>query len=151
MENASKALLMAAGILVGILILSLFVYELTYMSNNAKEFYDQEYVDQIAEFNAKFQKYANRKDINAQEVVTIYGYVKDWNENNLSEQITLTASPGSNNVKSLISSGDIEKFMNGSLIIKDGNKIEEKRYKCTLGYKEDGTLARVSEVVIKEI
>ena len=54
MENASKALLMAAGVLIGILILSLGVYLFVSFSQHASQTYDQIKEDQINQFNSEF-------------------------------------------------------------------------------------------------
>jgi len=81
MENASKALIIAGGILIGIIILSIFVYEMNYMGENARVYENEAYVRKIEEFNARFEKYTNR-EITAQDVVTLYNYIKEWNKDN---------------------------------------------------------------------
>lgn len=152
MENASKALLMAAGVLVGIIILSMFAYEMIYMSNNAQEFQEQAYVTQITEFNAKFEKYVgNEKILTAHDVVTLFGYVNEWNENNLSEPMIFEASSGSISVRNLISTKDIGKFMDSCYIGQSDGTVKEIHFKCTLGYNENNTAARVNKVTITQI
>lgn len=61
MENASKALIMAAEVLIGILILTLAVYLINVFGNSAQEQEDAIYRKNLTEFNAKFTKYETSK------------------------------------------------------------------------------------------
>ena len=54
MENASKALLMAAGVLIGILILSLAVFLFANFGSASAEINRQNEIKRINEFNAQF-------------------------------------------------------------------------------------------------
>lgn len=71
MENASQALIIAAGILIGILILTLgsYLYIIfgDYVSNSQAEIAK----NSLAQFNDQFLKYNNRTDLTIQEVVTV--------------------------------------------------------------------------------
>lgn len=81
MENASKALIMAAGILIGILIASLFAYEMiemTRVGNAYKHEIDQKSID---EFNARFAKYLG-VTLKVQDVVTLVGFADEYNSLN---------------------------------------------------------------------
>ena len=60
MENASKALLMAGGILIAILVIGLVVYMFNTSSNLKKTSEDTELVEQIAAFNKEYEAY-NKK------------------------------------------------------------------------------------------
>lgn len=57
MENASKALLMAAGVLIGVMILSIAVYLFYTFGNYSSEAYEQMEQAQIDQFNSQFLKY----------------------------------------------------------------------------------------------
>ena len=57
MENASKALLMAASVLVGVMILSLGVYLFSTYAEYSSEAYKKMEDTQIDKFNAQFLKY----------------------------------------------------------------------------------------------
>ena len=57
MENASKALIMAASVLLGVMILSIGVYLFYVYGNYSAEAYQRMEDNQIAEFNAQFLKY----------------------------------------------------------------------------------------------
>jgi len=75
MENASRALLMAGGILLGILILSLMV-TLFASSNSLSKRYDQsKQSEAIQRFNTNFTQYVGR-DLTIHQVLTIYNFAK---------------------------------------------------------------------------
>ena len=57
MENASKALMMAAGVLIGLLILSLAVFLFTNFGAASAEAHRQNEENQINQFNAQFTVY----------------------------------------------------------------------------------------------
>lgn len=85
MENASKALLMAAGILIGIMILSLAVYLIFSFGGTSAEIGKQKQLDQINQFNAPFLVYDQRKDLTIYDVVTLANLAT---ENNQKKQLT---------------------------------------------------------------
>lgn len=60
MENASKALLIAAAVLIAILIASLAVYLFTSMSESTANMYKRLEASEIAEFNQQFLNYNDR-------------------------------------------------------------------------------------------
>ena len=64
MENASRALIMAAGVLVGVLLLSLAVYLFTIFGNFGSEMTTQMNEKNLSEFNAQFTKYESYQDEN---------------------------------------------------------------------------------------
>lgn len=57
MENASKALIMAASILLSVMILSIGVYLFSTLGQYGAEIYEQIENDQINQFNTQFLKY----------------------------------------------------------------------------------------------
>lgn len=71
MENASKALLMAAGVLMGILILSLGVYLYTNFSSSTTAMERQMELDEINNFNNKFLAYDGKTDLTIYDVYTV--------------------------------------------------------------------------------
>lgn len=80
MENASKALLMAAGVLIGLLLLTLAVYLFTTFGANAREIRNEINSAQLTEFNAKFNVYADRKDITIYNIISLANLAKENNE-----------------------------------------------------------------------
>lgn len=78
MENASKALLMAAGVLIGILILSLGVYLFVSFSQHASQTYDQIKEDQINQFNSEFVALQG-KNITIYDVISTVKRAEEFN------------------------------------------------------------------------
>lgn len=88
MENASKALLMAATVLVGVLLLSLGVYLFTIFGDFSSDMSKKLNQKNIDEFNAQFLKYESYYDndskewkniCRAQDIVSIANIAKENN------------------------------------------------------------------------
>ena len=87
MENASKALLIAGGVLIVMLLLSLFSYLMTNVGGYAKNTYARLSETSISEFNQQFLNYAgrgynDRPSLTIQDVISIVNLAKDYNEKN---------------------------------------------------------------------
>ena len=80
MENASKALLISAGVLLAILLLSLFAYLMRQMGASTSGIYSTLSQHEISEFNQKFLNYEGRKKLSIKDVITIVNLAKDNNE-----------------------------------------------------------------------
>jgi len=161
-ENASKALIMAAEILIGVMIIAAGVYLFNMLADYSSDKYEKIESAQIAEFNAQFLKYYG-EDQNGNPVeCTIHDIVSLANlaqKNNLQYELIeeLTGSGGSirfskrpnvtlNN--SLYVQIDLDSIRNLELksnsqmieLIKQndltfsttGEKTEQKRYRCTI-------------------
>ena len=149
MENASKALIIVAGMLIGLIIASMFTYELVHLSANAKVYYDQAEITKNGEFNAQFQKFENRK-LNAQDVVTIVGLVNEYNKDGF-ELIKLDVNASS--------SSHVNKYIKkiGIYALDDVNerdalflsKSTSDKFTCILQYKDEYG-GRVNKVTIKK-
>lgn len=70
---------MAAGILLGIMILSLMVYIFSIFGNYAKQQDESLGKKNLEEFNSQFTKYEASKEITAHDIVTIANLAKDIN------------------------------------------------------------------------
>ena len=81
MENASKALLMAAAILISVIILTLGVYLFMYFADYASGVEDDVRANQIAQFNSQFLSYQG-KDLTVYDVITLANMAKDYNQEN---------------------------------------------------------------------
>lgn len=81
MENASKALLMAASVLVGVLIISLGVYLFSIFGNFGAQTTAQLEQKQIDEFNVQFYKYEGQENCRIHDVITIANLAKQNNQN----------------------------------------------------------------------
>ena len=67
MENASKALIIAAEVLIGMIVISIGVYLFKYFSNYSEENYKIIETTQITEFNNKFLKFYGETTVNGVE------------------------------------------------------------------------------------
>ena len=76
MENASKALLMAGGVLIAILVLTVFVALKASFDNTAQSYVDRLDLQELQKYNSNFETYEDRQDITAQEIVTLINFAK---------------------------------------------------------------------------
>lgn len=79
MENASKALLMAASILVGLIILSLGIYLVNTFKSFSRNYNDSLELQKIEQFDAEFTSLAIRKNVSIHEIMTLTNYAKEFN------------------------------------------------------------------------
>ena len=82
MENASKALMMAAGILIGVAILSLAVYLFVSFGSASAEIHEQNDANRINEFNTQFTSYVGKEDITIYDVITVANLATEWKKSN---------------------------------------------------------------------
>lgn len=118
MENASKALLMAAGILIGILIISLMVVLFISSTSVNKEYEQTKQSEVVQQFNVNFTKFVG-KNLTIHDVVTICNFAK------------------SNNVEIINgkTSEDIEK---------EKKENFKRAYKISLEYDNEGYVTRIN-------
>ena len=81
MENASKALLIAAGSLIAILLLTLFAYGYAKINGSASNLYSMMEEAKISEFNQKFLNYSGLSDIKIQDIVSVINLAEDAKKN----------------------------------------------------------------------
>ncbi len=81
MENASKALIMAAGVLIGVLVLSLAAFLFMDFGARSKDVYAQVEHNQLTEYNAQYTIYADRNDLTIYDVVNLLNLAKQNNDN----------------------------------------------------------------------
>lgn len=87
MENASKALIMAASVLLGVMLLSLGAYLITTFSSFAEEVAQENASKQLTKFNAQFLTYQDEnKEITIYDIITVANYAKEYNLNNNNAQ-----------------------------------------------------------------
>ncbi|MBO5478576.1 MAG: hypothetical protein J6A04_02520 [Clostridia bacterium] len=79
MENASKALLMAGGVLIALLIIGLLIYSFGTMSGYFETENTKEQAEQLKAFNDQYEAY-NRKLLRGTDVVSVINKVIDNNE-----------------------------------------------------------------------
>lgn len=148
MENASKALIMAAEILFGVILLTIFVIAFSAWQNMADGINENIELTKVQEFNSKFEVYMD-KELTAYDIVTIVNMVNEFNYPD-----GYGNDYGNNK-------DDIEKIEivpqklpkeitdNTSNFIKDNNG---KRYKITqIEYNEQTAKRFVKKIHIKEL
>lgn len=82
MENASKALLIAGGILIAILILSMAVYLFSTYRNVGTRYDTTMESNEKIKFNTNFTKFIGRSNVTAQEIVSVVNFVNEYEEKN---------------------------------------------------------------------
>lgn len=79
MENATKALLIAAGILFAVMIMSLLLVGYNQISSYYSAQHEEQQIKQLADYNKIFQNY-NREKIRGNEMISLMNRVIDYNE-----------------------------------------------------------------------
>lgn len=82
MENASKALLMAASILIGLIVLSLGVYLVNTFKSFSQDYNDSMEIQRMEQFNAQFTAFSTRSNVSIHEIMTLANYAKEFNSTN---------------------------------------------------------------------
>lgn len=80
MENASKALIMAAGVLIGLMVLALFVYLFSSFGASTAQMGDQIRQNQLNQFNSQFTSYEGKDDLTIYDVVTVANLATENNK-----------------------------------------------------------------------
>lgn len=160
MENASKALIMAASVLIGIVIMSLAVYLYTSFSSSVNEMNRQMEQGQLQQFNNQFTSYeAKGKTLTIYDVITITNMAKENNK-----QYELTEQTDNNfyitvkfkNIEKMeLKSEDVltKDFLNNSSELVEvadgmGNTQQLKKYQCKVSFNTN--TGRVNKVVFSE-
>lgn len=136
MENASRALLMAASVLVGILIISIGVALFSSFAGSSKNIIDKIEENKITEFNNKFFKYYGEgKEVTAHDVITIVNAARQNNK-----ELEGSSSPDYIRIQ-LNSDNKFEnkneqtyiQFIKDNMLVKDenGNYTKTKLFECT--------------------
>lgn len=81
MENASKALIMAGGVLIGIMLLSFMVLMLSKGGSISSEYDSQNADNQLVKFNSQFEIY-DREDNTFFDIITVANLAYDVNKRN---------------------------------------------------------------------
>ena len=145
MENASNALIMAAGVLIGILILSLAVYLFIDFGSTASEINSQITEQQISQANSKFTIYEGQEDLTIYDVITVASYA---NENNIYYQDNLSEYKiiiylGTQQIQDNINNKKIELIQNDKNLINASN-LNLPTYECkVLSYYGSGRIHEI--------
>ena len=127
MENASKALIMAGGILITILVVSLLVLFWNQVSDYEKTSSDAEKEAQLSTFNEQFTQYA-RTDLRGVDLISLVNKVINYNSKNTgageidySQKITLVITIGQEFRTKYATDSSLELFKDDTYEITDNN------------------------------
>lgn len=126
MENASKALIMAGGVLIAIIIVSVIVLAFQRSGNVSADYSKSISREEISTFNANFTKYLDH-ELTIHQVVTIYNFAKNNNTKQVNCDKTYTAT-------------DIKEELK-----QEKNLKKETIYKIqTISYDSEGFVEKIS-------
>lgn len=132
MENASKALLMAGAILIGILILTFMVTLFASSRDLTKEYQSNKESEAIQQFNVNFTKYLGQ-ELTIHEVVTITNFANLNNVNVINGKTKDQIPIDLNDINNLLLSGAYK------------NKKVSYIYKLEIkAYTEEGYVSKIS-------
>lgn len=80
-ENASNALFMAVGVLIGIMLLSILVVSFNSASDLAKSYDSRIKETSVQAFNSNFDKYAVGQ-VTIHDIITVANFAQDYNKRN---------------------------------------------------------------------
>ena len=146
MENASKALLMAAGVLIGVLILSLAVYLFANFGTASAEIHKQKDMNEINKFNTQFTSYEG-KECTIHDIISVVNIQSG--QQNLQKYLlnTTTSKIDNDKVNELIKNDS-----NNLKYYTDSNgeqQISLQKYTCTTIINT--TTQRVQTVTFKKM
>lgn len=141
MENISKALLIAAGVLIGILVLTIAVYLFINFGKTSREYAEKLDKIEIQKYNGNFDKFIGRDDITAQEIVTTISIIQ---QKEMGTKIYIDKVDCTNWTEEQKS-----EFLTNSILIKKDDNTLENSYSYDLNfypieYDEIGIITRIS-------
>ena len=145
MENASKALLIAGGVLIGILVMSLAAYFFGSMKQYASNITEEMQGHEVDKFNQQFLNFEGRgtngssKPLTVQDIATLINLAQDSKNNSSYEA----------NIEIRLNGVDISTTQNANDWLKN-NVDSNIKYKCTEVHINSQTLL-VDYVVISKI
>lgn len=161
MENASNALIIAGGVLIGVLILSLAVYLFADFGSTSAEINKKTEEQQLVQFNSKFTTYeSTEKKWTVYDVVTVAGYARENNkyytdsesdglvdntyfENNYKITVRFESINGTTDNLQNYSTD----YYNKAIQYDQKNVTELPRYSCNITYHDNG---RVKSLIFKK-
>lgn len=165
MENATKALLMAGGVLIAIIIISLLVRTYGNMGQFQKQQLSAEEAEKLEAYNKEYTKYLNQY-VYGTEVITVINKTLDYQEKqgieitvniNFANPYTYTRKNKKHTTKRITLKKDGEKYEfmdftknNVNATNSDDNQdIKNRAFKCT-SIEYDNTTGRVNKIEFVE-
>ncbi len=122
MENAAKALLIAAEVLIGVLVLSLAVYLFISFSQRYAEINKLKQEQDLVEFNSTYTRYSNRTDLTIYDITTIISNAKQNNNNYIDEDGNINSGEEDNIIEITI---DYKGAAGKKAISKEGSTLKQ--------------------------
>lgn len=160
MENASKALIISASILIGVIILSIAVYLFASFGGTSREIQKKMDSRALAEFNNNFTKYLDSNSCTIHDIVNLAKFARKTNEE---MEYTTADSDKPYYVQVILDKKDITQYseeqlidlLNNNSIAKDsdGNSIGSLQYyRCEdVRFDNPDNPNRVSKIIFKEV
>ena len=146
MENATKALLIAAGVMIGVILISLFTYFYSNAISMQSTYETTLETNRINKINTAFTKYNGRKDLTAQDIVTIYNLAQEYKQ---TDGINIRIKKDNSEIQ-IAESSSIEDFINqNSTGTRDDNSKYIKHYQATVKL-ENGLVNEVYFIEVEE-
>lgn len=132
MENASKALIIAGAVLIGILIISMGVLLATTLQKTAKTYYTSMNTNEIQKFNSEITK--NFIIENGNTYITAQGIIT---LKNILNTETYKESKINSNISNIVGSNSDAKFLTT-------NGTENKEYEVKIEYSDQGMINKIT-------
>ena len=137
MENASKALLIAGGMLLLILVASFATLLFRRMGSQTSEFYKDMSDTEIFEFNQQFFNY-ERSNLRIQDVVSVINLARDANKREVVPVIVKVYFQGNDSLETNVDGSlKLDRVDTKSILSKSINDDINTRYSCTVEYAEN--------------
>ncbi len=144
MENASKALIISAEILLGVLLLTLMVYAFHAMGSFSDTIDKNIETKNVAEFNTKFERFQN-KDLTAQDIVTMINLAKQHNEKMEAEAVTILLNGGKLQLNKYT-----EKELNDFIQSNSFKSNDEIQYFTCIQMNYNKETGKINQIVLKK-
>ena len=144
MENASKALIIAGGVLIGVLIISLAVYLFVTFGQTSAEINSENSQKQLAQFNAKFTVYEGKENITIYDIITVAGYANENNEYYENSNLDYLIEVYWNNINVANKEG-LNRLKNEMKNQQKSDSLNLTKYECKVTeYNQNGRVKKIS-------
>lgn len=139
MENASKALLIAAEVLIAMLVVSMFTILFSTVADYSEKYAITKESQEIEAFNTQFTNYTKEEEITAQDVVSVINLAKYYN----AKGFNITASANGNvNIDTKSNDENVHRFMEEHTDVTNSKNIYvDFRFELdSIGYDQQGRI-----------
>lgn len=144
MENASKALLMAGGVLIAIIVISIGVFLFLSYGEIGSNYEETTATNEVMKYNTNFTKFLGRQDITIQEIVSTISFADN---NEIRAGVVTEVYIGSSK-KNRLNKKDYDKYIT-ELITNNSGKLYELKAINSTDY--DQTTGKIKKVTFTEI